>query len=472
MSLQSRSPSIRSVSHRLAVPALALGALFALAPAAAAAPTQLSDDRSGSGCMNFAPVSDSTGTTTAWQSNCDPIGSNTDGSFEVFRRVDGLAAVQLTAGSGCSSGRPSISADGKRVVFESNCNPLGTNADGNFEIFAWKPGAVVQLTNSIGCDNLAPSLNGPGTVAAFESTCNELGLNNDGRGSEIYRVTLAGVLSRLTRDAVGNCSSTSASIDATGNLVAFDSDCDPLGTNPDAAIEVFTVTAAGEVRQRTSSPDDTCSSARPSMAGDGNLIAFQSDCDFTGQNPERWDRIFTVDSQLAVKQVGKPATATACVAGEPRMASSGRAVVFSSWCPLADGNADGSVEVFQSRVGAAQGSLLGVTAGSGCSSIAGTTNAEGTRVAFDSDCALTTANADRSVEVFRDAACSCGAPSSRKAVPKTTDALFVLRSAVGIVPCSPCECDVTGEGSVTAADALRVLRKAVGINVTLTCPAP
>lgn len=43
-----------------------------------------------------------------------------------------------------------------------------------------------------------------------------------------------------------------------------------------------------------------------------------------------------------------------------------------------------------------------------------------------------------------------------------TDALFVLRGAVGLLSCG-CLCDVDASGSATASDALRVLRLAVGI---------
>jgi hypothetical protein len=51
------------------------------------------------------------------------------------------------------------------------------------------------------------------------------------------------------------------------------------------------------------------------------------------------------------------------------------------------------------------------------------------------------------------------------------DALFVLRSAVGGIPCPLCTCDVNDSAGVTATDALLVLKVAVGQNTTLDCPA-
>jgi len=51
-----------------------------------------------------------------------------------------------------------------------------------------------------------------------------------------------------------------------------------------------------------------------------------------------------------------------------------------------------------------------------------------------------------------------------------SDALFVLRTAVGNVSCDLCVCDVNDSGTITASDALIVLQFAVGQPVVLNCP--
>lgn len=454
--------------------ALATSLATGLPSLAATVAVPVTSDNSGSGCLSAAPASDASGSIAAWQSNCDPAGTNPDGSLEVFRAVVGSAPAQLTTGAGCSSGRPSVSADGLRIAFESSCNLAGSNADGNSEIFLWKNGSFVQLTTSTLCENLSPSINGPGTVIAFDSTCNTSGTNNDGRGSEIFRVSASGVLKQLTVDAVGACDSTSPSIDRSGNLVAFDSDCDLTGENEDLAIEIFTVTSAGVVKQRTFAPDDSCSSVRPSMDEEGLVIGFHSDCDFLGTNKDRNDEVFTVavNSPFAIRQVTNVPASGACASGEVHMASSGSALAFSSYCALNGSNGDGSIEVFHAGLGSSSAGILAVTgAGSSCSSLAGGISADGQRVMFDSDCKIAASNADGSVEVFRAAACACGAPATRGNEPKTSDALLVLRAAVKTSSCALCECDTNNSGDVSASDALLTLRKAVGQAVTLTCPA-
>lgn len=51
-----------------------------------------------------------------------------------------------------------------------------------------------------------------------------------------------------------------------------------------------------------------------------------------------------------------------------------------------------------------------------------------------------------------------------------SDALFTLRSAVGLATCAPCVCDVDASGGpLAASDALRVLQFSTGASAALTC---
>lgn len=459
----------RSIASLLAMTASLV--IAAGSPALAVDPvTQITDDSS---CTSTVPASDGAGTIAAWQSDCDPAGTNVDGSIEIFRAVVGEAPAQLTAGSGCSSTRPSMSSDGSRIAFESSCNLTGNNADGNVEIFLWQKSgsAISQLTASTGCENLAPSISGNGNFVAFDSTCNTSGTSNDGKGSQIFRVTSNAVLKQLSDDPVGACDSTSASINSDGKTVAFDSDCDLTGGNEDLAIEIFTVNASTlEVRQLTTAPEDSCSSVRPSVDAAASIIVFHSDCDFVGANADRNDEIFTVDVDEQVEQITNVGSGSACASGEAHMAASGTSIAFSSYCRLNNSNNDGSVEVFQAGVGTSTGGILAVTDGSSCSSAAGGISTDGTRVMYDSDCNPLSDNDDHSVEIFRATACVCGGPSTRKSPPKASDALFVLRAAVGSSGCAACECDTNNDLSITASDAQRTLMAAVGLSVTLVCP--
>jgi type II secretory pathway component GspD/PulD (secretin) len=66
----------------------------------------------------------------------------------------------------------------------------------------------------------------------------------------------------------------------------------------------------------------------------------------------------------------------------------------------------------------------------------------------------------------------CGQPQSTGSAPTATDALAVLKGAVGLASscdAMPCICDVNGDGNVTSPDALRVLQAAVGQPVAFNC---
>jgi hypothetical protein len=64
----------------------------------------------------------------------------------------------------------------------------------------------------------------------------------------------------------------------------------------------------------------------------------------------------------------------------------------------------------------------------------------------------------------------CGQPATSGAQPLASDALQVLRAAVGNFSCLACVCDVDDSQQITTTDALMTLKKAVGQPVTLSCP--
>jgi hypothetical protein len=63
----------------------------------------------------------------------------------------------------------------------------------------------------------------------------------------------------------------------------------------------------------------------------------------------------------------------------------------------------------------------------------------------------------------------CGEAADPEGV-SSSDALVVLRVAVGTAECADCICDIDASGSITAGDAMAVLRRAVGQNAQLRCP--
>ena len=66
---------------------------------------------------------------------------------------------------------------------------------------------------------------------------------------------------------------------------------------------------------------------------------------------------------------------------------------------------------------------------------------------------------------------ACGLPVDGTPPTLSSDALYVLNTAVNLQTCALCVCDVDDSGIVAATDALIVLRSAVELPVTLDCPS-
>src|SRR5436853_2194437 len=111
------------------------------------------------GTRAVAPTSSQDGSRIAFASKDDPLGTNPDGNSEIFL-FDGARLIQVTNTSpGSLANRltngnfqPSISDDGRFIAFSSNRDPLGLNGDGNLEIFVCDvtSASFTQLTNSSG----------------------------------------------------------------------------------------------------------------------------------------------------------------------------------------------------------------------------------------------------------------------------------------------------------------------------------
>ena len=106
--------------------------------------------------------------------------------------------------------------------------------------------------------------------------------------------------------------------------------------------------------------------------------------------------------------------------------------------------------------------------GGGGDPVCGDGNVEGTEACDDGN-ATFTAGEHCGVDCVR---IPCGKPTNSSGeLPKSSDALFVLRAAVEQSQCDVEVCDADGNGTVVATDALRILRKAVQQPVELLCPA-
>ncbi|TAN35413.1 hypothetical protein EPN27_03925, partial [Patescibacteria group bacterium] len=351
--------------------------------------TQLTTSTGGN---NFDSSINANGTKIAFYSTSNLTGGNPDGNMEIFLWTAGAGLTQITTSTGGRNESPSINADGTKIAFSSTHDLTGGNADGNQEIFLWIAGAgFTQITSTTGGGNYSPSINSDGTKIAFQSDRNLTGGNLDGN-TEIFLWTQGSGFTQLTTTTGGY--NTSASINADGTKIVFYSTNNLTGGNADGNYEIFLWTQGSGITQLTASTGGD--NREPSINADGTKIAFESDRDLTGGNPDGNWEIFLWTQGSGITQL------TASTGGdnrEPSINADGRKIAFYSTNNLTGGNPDGNYEIFLWTQGSGFTQLT-TTTGSGSDNFSPSINSDGTKIAFESSSDLTGGNTDHNYEIF------------------------------------------------------------------------
>jgi Tol biopolymer transport system component len=189
---------------------------------------------------------------------------------------------------------PSISADGLSVAFESTAsNLVGGDTNGHGDVFFHNRlngqteidsvGAGSVLGNS---DSIRPSLSADGRYLVFDSGANNLVPGDTNGQSDVFlRDRVLGTTQRLSISSggvPGDDDSYVASISADGRYVAFYSYASNLvsgDTNgvPDVFVRDRLSAVTERVSLSSSGVQGNGTSREPSISGDGRFVAFQSD---------------------------------------------------------------------------------------------------------------------------------------------------------------------------------------------------
>ncbi|MBN1177984.1 MAG: VCBS repeat-containing protein [Anaerolineae bacterium] len=231
------------------------------------------------GGFSLYPDIDAAGNTVAFFSDGDLIeGENADLNFEIFVAEINNGIPYLTQVTHTPRGvniMPSISSNGRRVVFISNQDlDGGRNADGNQEVFVaeldnvGQVSAIVQTTDTSDCFNDRPSLSQDGRFAAYVSNCDG---NREIRLVEFDSSGQAVATLPVTDSASGY--SDNPSINGDGSRIAF------VSTMGDAAgpAQVYVTeidTGGPDVLSVAAVTDDDKHKAHPAISADGLRLAY------------------------------------------------------------------------------------------------------------------------------------------------------------------------------------------------------
>jgi Tol biopolymer transport system component len=270
-----------------------------------------------------------------------------------------------TVGDG-SSFRPSISADGRFVAFDSDADNLDPDSnDAVTDVFVrdTQTGTMTLVSRATGAPgavgdggSFGPSVSADGRFVAFSSNADNLDPDSNDAFTDVFvRDTQTGtttLVSRATAGAVGDGNSFIASISADGRFVAFESDADNLDPDSnDVITDVFvrdtqtgTTTLVSRAAGGAGAVGDDRSSS-PSISADGRFVAFASNANNLDPDNAFGTDVFVRDTQtLATTLVSRATGATGAVGNsnstEPAISADGRFVAFDSTAGNLDPDSD------------------------------------------------------------------------------------------------------------------------------------
>jgi len=159
--------------------------------------------------------------------------SNADGNIELFLwdQVTGFTQLTNTAAP-FTNVNPSIDLDGTRISFQR-----GLTGPGNAELWIWDQATgLTQVTSALDGSSGPSSVSGTGDRVAFDFNGDPLGSNADGNG-EIFLLD-GGTLAQVTVTP-GPIGSGAPAVTATGQRIAFLSSLDLVGQNPEGNQEIY-----------------------------------------------------------------------------------------------------------------------------------------------------------------------------------------------------------------------------------------
>jgi Tol biopolymer transport system component len=348
-------------------------------------------------------------------SNLVPGDTNGVRDVFVYDRQTGQTTRVSVASDGIQgndgSGSPSISADGRYVVFAStadNLVPEDTNSVGDVFIHDRQTGQTSRV--SVSSDGTQgngvsynPSISADGRYVAFASAANNLVPGDTNNMVDIFvHDRQTGQTSRVSvasDGTQGNIHSTGPiSLSAGGRYVAFGSGANNLvPDDTNGSVDIFVhdrqTGQTSRVSVASGGAQGNSFSDFPSISADGRYVAFQSNAsNLVPDDTNGWSDIFVHDRQTIMTSrvsVASDGTQGNYWSWQPSISADGRYVAFTSFADnLVPGDTNGYLDIFVHDLQTGQTSRVSVasgwTQGNGDSNRA-SISADGYHIAFHSE---------------------------------------------------------------------------------------
>ncbi len=284
----------------------------------------------------------------AFESTEDVAGASGTDHFRAIRANISVDPPTFFQMGGTRAVAPGISQDGSRIAFASKDDPLGTNHDGNSEIFLFNGSSLLQVTNTSPGDpanrvingNFQPSISDDGRFVAFSSN-RDLAAQNSDRNLEIFVFdSVASTFAQLTNSS-GIVGFSDAKISGDGSTIACIRDNGSTASTNRDLIKITRTTAAQSVL--ATNVQKLAMTYGRAISDDGMRVAY------SGETATNSSQVFFYDGRSGNvnRQVTALGTRSTEVPLHPTISGDGKRIAFATRRPLTGfSNSDASVELY------------------------------------------------------------------------------------------------------------------------------
>lgn len=322
----------------------------------------------------------------AFESTEDIAGAGGGDHFRALRANIGVDPTSFFQMAGSRAVTPAISQDGSRIAFASKDDPLGTNPDGNSEIFLFDGAKLLEITKTspasladrVTQGNFQPSISDDGRFIAFSSNRDLVGQNIDGNLEVFVYDATAGAFAQLTKSSgVVGCSD--AKISGDGSTVAFIRD---NGTTASASRDLMKQSRVGPASPTLLAVNvqSLAMTYGRAISDDGLRLVYAA------QTATNTTQVFLFDGRAGgvIRQITSLGARVAEVPLHPTISGDGSRIAFAARRSIsgAPTNADGGVELYVYDLPTSTFSKITNAPSSASADVVSSLNDDGTIVAF------------------------------------------------------------------------------------------
>lgn len=364
--------------------------------------------------ININPSLSGDGKIVAFESTEDVAGAGGSDHFRAIRANVAVDPATLLQIGGARAVAPAISQDGSRIAFASKDDPLGSNADGNSEIFVFDGARLIQVTstspgdiaNRVRNGNFQPSISDDGRFIAFSSNRDLTVQNSDGNLEIFIYDSVATTFVQLTNSS-GIVGFSDAKISGNGASVVYirDNGASP-GTSRDLLLQ--SRDGAGPATVLAANVPSLQMTFGRAISDDSTRVVY------SGETATNSSQVFLYDGRGAaiVRQITSLGVRSAEVPLHPTISGDGTRIAFATRRTITGfSNSDSSIELYIydlataqfARVTNAPGEADGFDGNNPATEVVSSLNDDGTIVAFNFPRALSgpvTAGLENRSEIY------------------------------------------------------------------------